>query len=53
MLSGGVSNKVCVHSVASYLCLTHLKTQQIVHRADNDVDCGRVASLGSQEVLEI
>lgn len=31
----------------------HLKTQQVVNSADDDVDCGRVSSLGSQEVLEI
>lgn len=43
---------VCV-CVASYLCFAHLKTEQIVHSADNDVDCGCVSSLGSQEVLEI
>lgn len=44
---------VFVHFVALYLCFTHLKTEQIVHSADNDVDCGCVSSLGSQEVLEI
>lgn len=32
---------------------THLKTEQIVHSADDDVDCGRISSLGSQEVLEV
>lgn len=43
-----------VHVVALYLCFfTHLKTEQIIHSADNDVDCGCVSSLGSQEVLEI
>lgn len=39
--------------VTLHVCFTHLKTEQIVHSADNDVDCGCVSSLGSKEVLEI
>lgn len=39
--------------MALHLCFPHLKTEQIVNSADNDVDCGCVSSLGSQEVLEI
>lgn len=38
---------------ALYLSCPHLKTEQIVNRADNDINCGCVSSLGSQEVLEI
>ncbi len=45
--------RVCAHFVASYLRFTHLKTEQVVHSADNDVDCGCVSCLSSQEVLEI
>lgn len=35
------------------LCTAHLKAEQIVYGADDDVDGGCVSSLGSQEVLEI
>lgn len=31
----------------------HLEAEQVVHSADDDVHCGRVSSLGPQEVLEI
>lgn len=31
----------------------YLKTQQVVHSADDDVHRGGVSRLGSQEVLEI
>ncbi len=51
-----VNNKkvrVCAHFVALYLRFTHLKTKKVVHSADNDVDCGCVSCLSSQEVLEI
>ena len=42
-----------MYDVITAVCFTHLQPEQIVHSADNDVDCGCVSSLGSQEVLEI